>query len=108
MRIAKTSNYIPYVPLRKDVSKAMIAGGVFDNGPSEVIWALPVTPQPTVAKPTPVDAAGSETRKMPVIGVVKMIRVKKMVSADDHFRRNSLQSHDVPQLCNLGRMVCHL
>jgi hypothetical protein len=80
MRIAKTPNYIPYVPLRKDVSKAMIAGGVFDHGPNEVIWALPVNPQPTVAKPTPVDAAKSGTREVPVVEVAKPMTADEMLA----------------------------
>jgi hypothetical protein len=80
MRIAKTSNSIPYLPLRKDVSKAMIAGGVFDHGPNEVIWALPVTPQPTVAKPTPVDAAKSGTREVPVAQVAKPMTANELLA----------------------------
>jgi hypothetical protein len=80
MRMAKTPNYVPYVPLRKDVAKAMIAGGVFDHGPNKVIWALPVNPQPTVAKPTPVEAAKSGTREVPVVEVAKPMTADEMLA----------------------------
>lgn len=57
MKIATTPNYIlPYVksvPLRNDVSKALIAGGVFEHDPDKVVWALPnaAPPTPTADKP---------------------------------------------------------
>jgi hypothetical protein len=49
--------YVNSVPLRKDVSKALIDGGVFNHGPSQVIWALPVDPSSATANPTPAEVA---------------------------------------------------
>jgi len=82
MLIGKAPLVYTEVPLlQKNLAKALIESGVFDHGPSKVVWALPVTPPVDKAGSNPEVAGGGAATQVVLKGLINAAKLSGRAQA---------------------------
>jgi len=81
MLIGKAPLMYTTVPLQKNLAKALIESGVFDHGPSKVVWALPATPPVDKAGSDPEVAGGGAATQVVLKGLINAAKLRGIAQA---------------------------